>query len=79
MLLVGKESTLECVVFILGGGVIAAYGLRSKKFTESSKLRILTPTNELGRYAPRWYQRLGYIALGVANVIFGILSLCGRI
>jgi len=52
-IIVAKNSPFDSVAFIIIGVVIAAYGLLAKTFTESSRLRILTPTDQLEKYVPR--------------------------
>ena len=76
----GKDTTFECVTFIVLGGAVAAYGLLAKTFIESSKLHVLTPSDKLERYVPKGYQRFLLVALGIASVlsgIFGLVKLAG--
>ena len=64
----------DSLAFILLGCALTAYGLFAKKFTESKKLHILTPADKLERYAPRWYHRLFFVAIGSALVLFEVLE-----
>lgn len=69
---------LDCVVFILLGGAIAIYSIVAKTFIESSRIHVLTPTNKLERYVPRWYHRLLLFSLGLAGVLGGVFALLRR-
>ncbi len=75
---VGKDTTLDCAAFILLGGAITAYSIVAKTFIESSKIHVLTPTNKLERYVPRWYHRLLLFSVGLAGVLGGIVALLRR-
>jgi len=77
-IIVAKSSTFDSVAFIIIGVVIASYGLLAKTFTESSRLRILTPTDQLEKYVPRWYHRLFLVAIGIGSMIGGISTLWSR-
>jgi hypothetical protein len=71
----GKENTFDYLIFILLGGAMAVYGLLAKTFVESSKNHILTPSNKLEKYVPRWYHRLLLTALGLTSALFGVFAL----
>jgi hypothetical protein len=73
--IVSKDSAFDYVAFVLAGAGLAAYGLLAKTFIEERKLHILTPSDKLERYVPRWYQRLLLIALGIAAMVAGISKL----
>ena len=65
------ESSIAAIV----GAAIALYGLRARKFRESSRLHMLTPIDQLEEYEPRWYHRLLYVVAGVVLMTFGIAGL----
>jgi hypothetical protein len=77
-IIAAKGSAFDCVVFIILGAGTAVYGLLAKTFRESGRLRILTPTDELEKYVPRWYHRLLLIALGIGVMVGGISELWWR-
>ena len=73
-----KDGTFDGVAFIIMGAGMALYGLLAKTFREDSKLHILTPTDELEKYVPRWYHRLLLIALGIGSMVCGVSELWRR-
>jgi hypothetical protein len=70
-----RDTPFDSVVFIAIGVAMTAYGIFAKTFIESGKIHVLTPSNKLERYIPRWYHRTLLTVLGLALVFFGFIAL----